>query len=87
MCSMTTTQEAQDTSTITVEEELAVVFLLLEKAAEDPDTFPLNYMAATARQGLSGAAVAVLNRPELATEEDAPWIESMEHTITIISNR
>jgi hypothetical protein len=30
---------------------------------------------------------AVLNRPELATEEDAPWIESMEHTITIISNR
>ena len=30
---------------------------------------------------------AVLNRPELATEEDAPWIESMEHTITIISTR
>ena len=28
-----------------------------------------------------------MNRPELATEEDAPWIESMEHTIKINSNR
>lgn len=60
--SMTNTQEVQD---LPVVSELALAVSFLERAAENPEVYPLGFMLSTVRQGLSDAAIAALNDPTI----------------------